>query len=100
MHRAVAAQHMRSALPDPVARGGFDCRLHDPGMIGEPQVVIAAERQALPPVDDDSRPLRALADEAGAAQTAALELGELVDEALKDQGRTLTRKAAWFTLAV
>src|SRR5437879_11541205 len=77
---------MRGALPYPVTRRGLDRRRHDPRVVGESQVVIAAEREDLPPVHDDSRPLRALADQAAAAQTATLELGELVGEALKDQG--------------
>jgi hypothetical protein len=85
---------MRGALPDPETRGGFDRRLYDPRMVGEPQVVVAAERKALLPVHDDARPLRALADKAAAAQAAALEFGELVGEALKDQGRIVPRKAA------
>ena len=91
---------MRSALPDPVTRRGFDRRLHDPRMVGESEIVVAAECEDLLPVDDDSRPLRALADKAAAAQTAPLELGKLVDEALKDQRRIVPRKAARFTLAV
>ncbi len=91
---------MRGALPDPVTRRGLDRRLHDTRMAGEPQVVVAAEREDLAPVHDDSRPLRALADKAAAAQAATLELGELLGEALKDQGRTVPRKAARFTLAV
>src|SRR6266581_2103559 len=76
---------MRSALPDPVTRRGFDRRLHDPQMVGESEIVVAAECEDLLPVDDDSRPLRALADKAAAAQTAPLELGKLVDEALRSK---------------
>src|SRR5258708_26530966 len=56
-------------------------------MVGETQVIIAAERKALLAVHDDARPLRALADKAAAAQAPALEFGELVGQALKDQGR-------------
>jgi len=85
VHRAVPGQQMRSALPDPVARGGFDRCFHDPRVVGESQVVVAAECQDLPPVHDDSRPLRALADKAAAAQATALEFGELIGETLKDQ---------------
>jgi hypothetical protein len=44
--------------------------------------------------------LQTLADKAPPAQAAALELGELLGEALKDQGLTVPRKAARFTLAV
>src|SRR5258707_8429515 len=65
---------MRSALPGPVTRRGFDGRLHDPRMVGESEIVVAAECEDLLPVDNDSRPLRALADKATAAQTAPLEL--------------------------
>src|SRR6266852_7508519 len=95
---AVPAQKMRGALPDPVTRGGFDRRLYDPRMVGEPQVIIAAERKALLPVHDDARPLRALADKAAAAQAAALEFGELFGQALKDQGRITKNRGScsWF----
>jgi hypothetical protein len=69
-------------------------------MVGESQVVVAAEREDLLPVHDDARPLRALADQAAAAQAAPLEFGKLVGEALEDQGRPVRRKAAWLMLAV
>ena len=100
MHGAVPAQEMRGAFPDPVTRRGLDRRLHDSRMVREPEVVVAAEREDFLPVHDDSRPLRALADKAAATQTAPLELGKLLGEAVKDQGPTVPRKAARFTLAV
>ena len=100
VHGAVPAQEMRGAFPDPVTRRGLDRRLHDSRMVREPEVVVAAEREDFLPVHDDSRPLRALADKAAATQTAPLELGKLLGEAVKDQGPTVPRKAARFTLAV
>jgi len=46
------------------------------------------------PSHDDSRPLRALAEKATAAQAAALEFGELIGETLKDQGESCAQGRA------
>ena len=100
MDDAMPAQKVRGALPDPVAPSGVDRRLHDSRMVGEPQVVVAAERKVLPPADDDARPLRPLADEAAAQEAAAPDFCELVGEALKDQGRNMRRKATRLMLAI
>src|SRR3989440_11761262 len=91
---AVPAQEMRGAFPDSVTRRGLDRRLHDSRMVREPEVVVAAEREDFLPVHDDSRPLRALANKAAATQTAPLELGKLLGEAVKDQEPTVPRQAA------
>jgi hypothetical protein len=66
-------------------------------MVGESQVVVAAEREDLLSVHDDARPLRALAHQAAPAQAAALEFGKLLSEALKAQGRIVPREAAGLT---
>jgi hypothetical protein len=68
-------------------------------MVGEPQVVVAAERQVLPPSDDDARPLRPLADQAAAQQAAAPDFCELVGQAPEDQGRIARSKISRLTLA-
>ncbi len=83
MHDAVPAQEVRGTLPDSVTQSGVDRRLDDSRMVGEPQVVVAAERQVFAPVHHDARSLRA---DAAAHKAAALDFGELVGESLKDQG--------------
>jgi hypothetical protein len=68
-------------------------------MVGEAQVVVAAERQVFAPVHDDAWSLRALADKAAAHQAAAGDFVQLVGESLKDQGRIVRREAARLMLA-
>jgi hypothetical protein len=69
-------------------------------MVGEPQVVVAAERQVFAPVHHDARSLRAFARDAAAHKAAALDFGELVGKTLKDQERIVRCEAARLMLGV
>ena len=83
---AVPAQQVRRPLPHSVARGRLYGRLHDARVICEPQVVVAAEREEFPAIDDDARSLCTLACETTPQESLSLDIGEPVGKSLEDHG--------------
>ncbi len=76
MRRAVTADQVGRAAADTIAFRACLHRADQFGVIGESQIVIAAERQQTPPVNADLWTLRPLQHTARSVQILALELFE------------------------
>lgn len=67
-----------------MAQSRVDRRPDDARVVREPQVVVAAEGEVFPPLDDDARSLGAFACEALPREARTPDVGEPLCDKLKD----------------
>ena len=77
VRRAVPQHQMRGAGAHAVARDAFLCRLRDPGIGRQTQIVVAAKCDELAPLQAHARRLRGLKRAPAAPEPLGLEFGEL-----------------------
>ena len=76
--RMIAGDQSRAAAADAIAGERRDRRLLDGRMVGQVEVVVAAERQQAAPVAERPDAVQAVGLDQHAAQAVALELGEFL----------------------